>query len=734
MLQARTLSRVGLVVAVAAALTSVGGASAFAAPKKRTPTPVITSKPDATTKTRTATFEFSDSAAGSIFSCSRDGGAWSSCTSPVTYTGLSEAQHTFAVRATAPGMRRSGNATATWVVDVTNPAAPTVSQPTTPTNQAAVSISFSSASTDVASYLCSLDGGVAAACTSPASVDPLVDGAHTYTVQAVDLVGNLSTATSVSWVRDTTTPTPLVSGPASATTDTSATFDFSSSEPGVTFSCSLDGALGSVCAPGQQYSSLGLGAHTFAVQAADSAGNTATSATYSWTVNATQSVSLGWSDAGTLPASDTNVTAAHFAFDHSGDTTLVCRLDGVDLGSCTSPADVSGLADGDHVFSVVADEGLGSAVTLSRTWTVDTVAPEAPYVAGPSGLVATDAADLMVLPVSPSTVTCSADSLDVACPGPVSLTGLAQGGHSFLAVATDTAGNTAQTVKSWSVDTVRPTASVHRPSSLVGPARVDFSENVKVGSGTLSLHTAAGTLLAVKVACSDATSSKVACGSNQVRSATLTPKARLVPGEHYRVLVDPAGGSSINDVAGNAAVAKVGSFRGLRNLTEASPALVNAWGTVQSTSAYGKSYAVERLHGASVSWSFRGTNLTWLTVTGKAYGRAKLYVDGVRKMSVSNYASTTHFKVARTVRGLSSGAHTVRILALGRKGSTHGTDTRVAVDAFRVGATLWTTPTLTGAFGGVKASGAWNGRYVHTDRRGASVKLIFRGTSVRWVT
>jgi hypothetical protein len=81
------------------------------------PETVIDSGPSGTVASRSATFAFSSSEPGSSFSCSLDGGAFTSCSSPKEYTGLADGSHTFEVRATD----RAGNpdptpASRTWTV------------------------------------------------------------------------------------------------------------------------------------------------------------------------------------------------------------------------------------------------------------------------------------------------------------------------------------------------------------------------------------------------------------------------------------------------------------------------------------------------------------------------------------------------------------------------------------------------------------------------------------------
>jgi glucosylceramidase len=81
---------------------------------------------------------------------------------------------------------------------------------------------------------------------------------------------------------DTTPPVITLSGPASGTQQTSATFSFSANEA-ATFRCRLDTAGFDTCASGIAYSGLQPGQHVFQVEATDAAGNTA-SASHAWTI------------------------------------------------------------------------------------------------------------------------------------------------------------------------------------------------------------------------------------------------------------------------------------------------------------------------------------------------------------------------------------------------------------------------------------------------------------------
>ena len=73
--------------------------------------------------------------------------------------------------------------------------------------------------------------------------------------------------------------------------------------------------------------------------------------------------------------------------------------------------------------------------------------------------------------------------------------------------------------------------------------------------------------------------------------------------------------------------------------------------------------------------------------------------DGLRRRrpqgAVNNWSAATKWHVARTVKGLKAGRHTLQIVVNGTKGSTKGKGTQVVLDAAKVGTKLVATPAVT---------------------------------------
>jgi hypothetical protein len=100
---------------VSASTTCTGSTCAGTIPAGAPPAPVIDSHPPNPSNSSSATFTFHDTNTSATFLCQLDGGGYSACTSPKTYTGLLNGSHTFNVEATQNG-NTSDPATFTWTV------------------------------------------------------------------------------------------------------------------------------------------------------------------------------------------------------------------------------------------------------------------------------------------------------------------------------------------------------------------------------------------------------------------------------------------------------------------------------------------------------------------------------------------------------------------------------------------------------------------------------------------
>jgi large repetitive protein len=254
--------------------------------------PVVTidpaSEPSDPTNNASAKFAFSSNKSDSSFACAFDGAPFAACTSPVSYSALANARHSFAVRATDSKGTTGPASVWNWTVDTIPPAAPIVdSAPRSPTNSPTASVTFHDGEAGLL-HSCRIDGGGFGACSSPTSYSDLADGSHTFAVRATDAAGNVGPESSRGWVVDTQAPhTTITRGPTAVSSNHTAVFAFTSNEPS-SFSCSLDGGSSSSCSSPRSYGGLPEGEHTFHAQATDLAGNTdAPPPAYSWRVVST---------------------------------------------------------------------------------------------------------------------------------------------------------------------------------------------------------------------------------------------------------------------------------------------------------------------------------------------------------------------------------------------------------------------------------------------------------------
>jgi hypothetical protein len=102
------------------------------------------------------------------------------------------------------------------------------------------------------------------------------------------------------------------------------------------------------------------------------------------------------------------------------------------------------------------------------------------------------------------------------------------------------------------------------------------------------------------------------------------------------------------------------------------------WHTVSNRYASGGSLAYSTASGASASFRFAGSSVSWVAYRGPNRGAAAVYVDGVYRAKVNLYAATYRSKqIVYAASWAGIGTHTIRIVNLGTRGHP-----RVDVDAF----------------------------------------------------
>ncbi|MGH2976159.1 MAG: Ig-like domain-containing protein, partial [Solirubrobacterales bacterium] len=249
---------------------------------------------------------------------------------------------------------------------------------------------------------------------------------------------------------DTTDPdTSLDSGP-SGVSSGDVSFAFSSAEPQLLtpgFECRLDTTEWAACGSSKAYSNLPEGSHTFRVRAVDAAGNPDPSpGVRTWTVDRTPAETA--LDSG--PSGSINDPSPSFSFSSEPGASFQCRIDSSqasDWQGCSSPKSYSNLSDGSHTFDVRASDPVGNTdpSPVSRTFTVDTVAPQTAVDSGPSGPTNNASPSFSFSSSELGTFQCRIDSSQPSdwqgCTSPKSFGSLSDGSHTVQIRAIDLAGN-----------------------------------------------------------------------------------------------------------------------------------------------------------------------------------------------------------------------------------------------------------------------------------------------------
>jgi hypothetical protein len=179
---------------------------------------------DGLTPSSSITFVLSSTIAGEdatdiSFECSSDGSAFSTCTSPAQFSGLSDGAHILeVVSVDDSGIRDLSPASFTWTVDTVPPDTIIDSAKDgrnrtltdgSSTESTGIAFTFSGTDTSIEDaeelginhFECSLDGSAFSTCTSPVQFDNISNGTHIVEIRAVDNAGNQDPSpSSFAWI------------------------------------------------------------------------------------------------------------------------------------------------------------------------------------------------------------------------------------------------------------------------------------------------------------------------------------------------------------------------------------------------------------------------------------------------------------------------------------------------------------------------------------------------------
>jgi len=366
------------------------------------------------------------------------------------------------------------------VFDDSTPETVIVSGPVSPTDSSSATFTFSSDRAD-ARFECSLDGGAFAACTSPYVVADVAESDHSFQVRATRRVRAVDpTPATYDWKVAIPPETTIDSGPDSPSASPDAALTFSADDREATFECSLNGASFAACASPVAYANLADGPNEFRVRAIDPHGNAdPTPATHSWLVAVPPETTITGG-----PPDPTSSTSASLSFSADEPATFECALDAGQWEACSSPIELTGLAEGEHTLRVRGTDAAGNTDPdpARYAWTVDTTAPIVTITAGPPDLTNDTGAKFDFRADEPAELECRLDTGDwTACTSPREYRDLADGRHTFEVRATDGAGNIGDAATyAWTIDTTAPTVTITAgPPALTNAttASFDFEAN-----------------------------------------------------------------------------------------------------------------------------------------------------------------------------------------------------------------------------------------------------------------
>ncbi|MGH2959140.1 MAG: hypothetical protein ACRDKE_06010, partial [Solirubrobacterales bacterium] len=385
--------------------------------------------------------EFASADAAATFTCSRDGSFASACTSPRLFSNFPDGPHTVSVTARDAAGNTSSVARS-FVIDTTGPPLDVSSPAPNEVLPAQELTAVFASSEATATLLCSLDGAVAEACSSPKQYSGLAGGQHELKIAAVDALGNRTEVTRTFLATAPTMPPLTIAASCTQSnfvaSKTAIDCSFSSPNELVSSQCSVTG-------PGANYPladctspisySTGEGALVFTVSGTDVYGQSATT---------TRTINVFHGDGAVKAVCVREFSGISCTWDAGPSGPSTCSMSGPNPSpgaSCSQPKAYYGLNPGNHTFKVCVNTGFGvncSSVPI-------TVASDAAPTVTPGCTRSADGTEITCNPTASESAAfrCTFGGITQACTGPATWSGLSSTTNYTMKICgTDTSSQT----------------------------------------------------------------------------------------------------------------------------------------------------------------------------------------------------------------------------------------------------------------------------------------------------
>lgn len=164
----------------------------------------------------------------------------------------------------------------------------------------------------------------------------------------------------------------------------------------------------------------------------------------------------------------------------------------------------------------------------------------------------------------------------------------------------------------------------------------------------------------------------------------------------------------------------------------------DGWAGVKNANANGGAYRMSNVSGDTVTYTFTGTSIKWITPKGANMGKALVTIDGVSKGTYDLYSASLLWNQQIAFSGLTNSAHTIVVRVAGTK-NANATGYNVGLDGFLVGSATTAVQESANSvqynsWKGIKQSAASGGSYRTNGNLGAVVRFRFNGSSIILVT